>query len=528
MFQNREGDMTRFHLSRRDVLRSAAAAAAIAALGIDPSLVLGADEGVQKIRMNFDIQVLDPGYMVGSCETMIVYSCMPRLAVPVKEAGGTWGWRPSDYVENVNEDDATHISFTLKPGLMWSNDLGELTSADVKFSLERMLKSDWSSRWPTLDHVAVKDRYSGTIVLKAPFVATWLMGVASDSGTIVPRAAVEKMKDQKYTIPFPGQLGPYMMVDWTPKQKVVLKANPDWKGTKPYFQEVHMVDVENFKAAELALEVGELDVTAVPPDTAARYMKSPPPHSKLLNQPGPYYTWMGMNTQNPKLQDVRVRKAIQRAIDVESILLAGYAGVCPKAYGVVPIGDLGHRDKASYSFNPDEAKSLLKDAGISDLSLEIKALSGQAQRITACQIIQSNLGDVGITVNVTPVDSGQFWNLGQESKGDAWKTLELWIMHFNTTPDPADAIQWFRKNQIGIWNWERWSDPEFEALWDKGLVETDRTKRAAIYVRMQEIMENTGAYVWITFDPLFYAYKDNLRLGFNAMGDPLPWLIAMA
>jgi peptide/nickel transport system substrate-binding protein len=101
-------------------------------------------------------------------------------------------------------------------------------------------------------------------------------------------------------------------------------------------------------------------------------------------------------------------------------------------------------------------------------------------------------------------------------------------MHFNTTPDPADAIQWFRKNQIGIWNWERWSDPEFEALWDKGLVETDRTKRAAIYVRMQEIMENTGAYVWITFDPLFYAYKDNLRLGSNAMGDPLPWLIAMA
>jgi peptide/nickel transport system substrate-binding protein len=291
---------------------------------------------------------------------------------------------------------------------------------------------------------------------------------------------------------------------------------------------VHMVDVEDFKAAELGFEAGELDVTGVPPDTAARYMKSPPPHAKLLNQPGPFYTWMGMNTQNPKLQDIRVRKAIQRAIDTDSILQAGYAGVCPKAYGVVPIGALGHRDKSDYSFNPDEAKSLLKEAGVSGLSLEIKTLAGEVGRVAACQVIQSNLGDVGITVKVTPTDSGPFWNLGLESKGDAWKTLELWIMQYNATPDPADAIQWFRKNQIGIWNWERWSDSEFEALWAKGLVEIDRSKRAAIYVRMQEIMENTGAYVWITFDPLFYAYKDRLQLGFDPMGDPLPRLIEMA
>ena len=74
---------------------------------------------------------------------------------------------------------------------------------------------------------------------------------------------------------------------------------------------------------------------------------------------------------------------------------------------------------------------------------------------------------------------------------------------------------------IGIWNWERWSDPEFETLWAKGLEETDRTRRAAIYVRMQEIMENTGAYVWITFDPLFYAYKDTMQPGFEPAGDPL-------
>jgi len=195
---------------------------------------------------------------------------------------------------------------------------------------------------------------------------------------------------------------------------------------------------------------------------------------------------------------------------------------------VVPIGVLGHRDKSNYSFNPDEAKSLLKEAGVTDLNLEIKTIAGEVGRVAACQVIQSNLGDVGITVKVTPTDSGPFWNLGLEAKGDAWKTLELWIMQYQTTPDPADAIQWFQKSQIGVWNWERWSDPKFEDLWKQGLEETDRAKRAQIYVQMQDIMEDTGAYFWITFDPLFYAHKDSVVPGFDAGGDPLPELFTKA
>src|SRR5450432_1933032 len=57
--------MTKLSMSRRDVLRSAAAIATITALGIDPKLVLGAEDGILKLRMIGDIQVLDPGYMIG-------------------------------------------------------------------------------------------------------------------------------------------------------------------------------------------------------------------------------------------------------------------------------------------------------------------------------------------------------------------------------------------------------------------------------------------------------------------------------
>ena len=97
----------------------------------------------------------------------------------------------------------------------------------------------------------------------------------------------------------------------------------------------------------------------------------------------------------------------------------------------------------------------------------------------------------------------------------------MWWMRYRMSPDPSDGIQWFLKNQVGVWNWERWSDPEFEDLWIKGLAETDAAKRNEIYLRMQEIMEDTGAYVWITNDPLNYAHKEAVVPGFDTGGEVL-------
>jgi peptide/nickel transport system substrate-binding protein len=210
------------------------------------------------------------------------------------------------------------------------------------------------------------------------------------------------------------------------------------------------------------------------------------------------------------------------------VLQGAYGGIAPKAHGVVPVGILGHRDASKFSYNPDEARDLLKQAGAANLALEIKVLSGETAQVTAGQIIQANLNDIGLQTKVTPVDSGPYWNLGLESKGDAWKTLELYIMRFRCSPDPADALQWFKRDQVGVWNWERWTDKEFDKLWDEGLKETDTAKRAATYLRMQEIMEDTGAYAWITFDPWVYAASDKIVPGFDPGGEIRAELIKKA
>ncbi|MCH7788930.1 MAG: peptide ABC transporter substrate-binding protein, partial [Acidobacteria bacterium] len=118
-----------------------------------------------------------------------------------------------------------------------------------------------------------------------------------------------------------------------------------------------------------------------------------------------------------------------------------------------------------------------------------------------------------------PLDPGPFWDMGQESKGDTWKDLQLWIMRYGTSPDPYECFQWFRREQIGVWNWERWSDDEFEALYKEGLVSTDPARRNEIYLRMQEIMEDTGAYVWIDHEPEVFIHRNSVALDISPSGN---------
>jgi peptide/nickel transport system substrate-binding protein len=259
--------------------------------------------------------------------------------------------------------------------------------------------------------------------------------------------------------------------------------------------------ITQVKAAELAFEAGELDCTEVGADTLARYKADMPEGAAITVGGELQYMWLGMNTDHPKLSDIRVRRAIQHAVDVESILQGAYSGTTAQSYGIVCPGLIGRRTETTfYSHDPARARELLAEAGIAGLDLTLRTLNTQ-ERMLAAQIIQANLAGIGVNVRVLPLDSGPFWEMGQEAKGDTWQDLELWLMRFGTTPDPYEATQWFTSDQVGVWNWERWTSEEYDRLYEEGIAETDPQKRHDIYVRMQEIMEETGAYVWINHEP---------------------------
>ena len=362
-----------------------------------------------------------------------------------------------------------------------------------------------------LDHVEVKDPYNGTIVLKEPFAPLWTISLVRGSGSILSKKAME-LVGGKFTTEPPAGSGPYVLKEWQPKQKTILARNPDFYGPAPDFDEVHIYPIEDEKTAEIAFEAGELDYTEISLSSLPELKASPPAGVKIVERPAMSYVWLGMNVDNPALGDIRVRQAIQKAVDVDAVLEAAYFGVAERSTGIIAPGLPGHRDIAPPKRDVEGAQALLEEAGVSDLALSLDLLN-KTEYTSAAQVIQANLAEIGISVEIKPHDSGTFWTIGDESAGDAWKDLQLILNRFSMQPDPSFATAWFTPEQIGVWNWERFDSKEFGELHKKAIIETDPEKRDEMYVKMQDLMEASGAYVFLTHELNAAIYRDDIVPG---------------
>jgi peptide/nickel transport system substrate-binding protein len=327
----------------------------------------------------------------------------------------------------------------------------------------------------------------------------------------VSKAALEKVGGRFTTEP-PATAGPYMIKSWQPKQKLTLVRDPDWNGEPGGFEEIQIFPIEDEKAAEIAFEAGELDYTTISLSSLPELQANLPANARIDERPSMSYVWLGMNVDNPALADLRVRQAIQKAVDVDSVLEAAYFGVAERSTGIVAPGMPGHRDIMPPKRDVEGAQALLEQAGVSDLALTLDILN-KTERTSAAQVIQANLAEVGIDVTIQTHDSGTFWTLGDETAGDAWKDIQLHVQRFSMQPDPSFATAWFTPEQIGVWNWERFNSPEFGELHAKAIIETDPKKRDEMYVKMQDLMEASGAYVFLTHELNAAIYRDHVIPG---------------
>jgi peptide/nickel transport system substrate-binding protein len=471
------------------------------------------DRSVLRIRSYSDLQVLDPLNRLAQPEGDIMDAIFANLVKA--KPGATWDWQ-LDAAESIEQTDERHIDFTLRKGIQFTGGFGELTADDVKFSFERIAdpknESPYRDDWAVLDRVELKDDpYSGTIVLKEPFAPLWTISLVRGSGGIMSRKALEQVGG-KFTTEPPAMSGPYVLKDWQPKQKTILARNPDFFGPTPDFEEVQIFPIEDEKTAEIAFEAGELDYTTISLSSLPELKANPPAGVKIVERPAMSYVWLGMNVDNPALADIRVRQAIQKAVDVDAVLEAAYFGVAERATGIIAPGLPGHRDIAPPKRDVEGARALLDEAGVHELALSLDILN-KTERTAAAQVIQANLAEVGINVEIKPHDSGTFWTIGDEKAGATWKDLQLILNRFSMQPDPSFATAWFTPEQIGVWNWERFNSKEFGDLHRQAIIETDPKKRAPMYVRMQDLMEQSGAYVFLTHELNAAIYRDHIVPG---------------
>lgn len=504
-------------ISRRSLLASAGVFGA-ASLAY-PHVSLSADGTILRVRSYSDLQLLDPAFRLSAPEGDIMRAIYAGLVA--NKSGDQWDWKPYA-VDSIEQLDATTIAFTLRDKIGFTDGFGQMTAEDVKFSLERVadpaMESPYSGDWASLKEVEVKDTLSGLIHLNEPFAPLWNSTLPTPTCSILSKAAVEQLGGKIGTDPI-AQSGQYLLTEWVPKQRTVLRRNPDWAYEPGGFEEIRILPIEDPSTAELGFEAGDIDHTWTAVSSLQRLKESPPEGSVVLEKPSLAYVWLGINQDVAPFDNPNIRRAVQHAIDRETVVDAAYFGAAATSTGIIAPGLPGNRESVTYDYDPDRAREILEQEGATNLNVTLDILN-QSERLTAAQVIQANLADVGIQCEIKQNDSGTFWTLGSK-EGDYWNKLQLVLSRFSMEPDPSWATAWFVPEQIGIWNWERFNSAEFEQLHAEGMTELDPAKRDEIYRRMQDLMDESGCYVFLTHEVTGIIHRDNLEPGLRPNGEPL-------
>ncbi len=461
---------------------------------------------ILKARLSKDISNLDTANVTGKEEDTVDRAVMEGLF-----RYDITGKLVPQLAETYKvSDDGLTIDFTLRKGVKWQKGYGELTTDDVKFSFERFLVTDpkpaYADDWASLDHVEIVDQYTGKLIFKKPQATLWTVVLPMTSGLIVSKKFYTEAGPDKIKTEIVGT-GPYIFDSWTPKQQIVLKRNPDYWGIQPSFDEIDLIPMDDDKAAEVALQAGELDFSSISLTSVDKFQADNKFKVDLI--PSTAYSWIGMNVESPKLQDVNVRQAIRYSIDVPSILKAAYNNKAPRANALIPEGTLGYwKDAPVYDRDVAKAKDYLSKAGVTSLELTM-TYENTDEYSTWAQIVQQNLAETGIKVTLNPLDSSSFWAYGADGKD---KELELFAVGYSSVgPEPAWSTMWFTCDQVDLWNWMRWCNKDFDALHVKGIETIDSGVREQIYIQMQKLWDESVNSIMVTNVPQVYVTKQGFK-----------------
>ena len=471
---------------------------------------------ILRIRLYGDIQNLDPAFRISENDEVVSNAVMNGL---VRYCPNSYDLCNQLAEEFEQSEDGLEIRFKLKEGVMFHNGYGELTAEDVKYSYERFIdpdvNADYADDWATLDYVEVIDKYNGVIHLTEPYAPLWNSTMPVNSGNIVSKKFVEEVGLEGFATNIIGT-GPYMFQEWKPQEMVILTKNPDYFGPEPYWDEIHLIPIEDDKAGEVALEAGDIDFGLVSMAAIERFEDNP--DFKVWSKPSLRYSWVGMNVQHPKLEDPNVRWAVIYGIDVDSIIQAAYLGKVERECALIPPGLTGYwEDAPCHKRDVEKAKEYLEKANVDSLELRLDIQDTSEDRIWG-EIIQQNLADVGIDVEINPMDSSTFWTttFGEQ----AVENNELHIGGYSMQNDPAWATMWFTCDQIGVWNAYSWCDEDYDALHKQAMITLDSEKRDDLYIEMQQRWDQAAHSKFVTHGVRVYGYSPAIDPATTPNGKP--------
>jgi peptide/nickel transport system substrate-binding protein len=301
-------------------------------------------------------------------------------------------------------DDGLVWTFLLKKGVVFHNG-DKLTSKDVKATLDRIMdKATGSPKAKEFKSiVSIETPDDATVILKlAQPTSPLLASLASGWGAILPKGLIDAGHDFGTQ---PVGTGPYVLKKWIRDSRIVLQKNNDyWMKGIPKLEEIVMHIIPERAVSVQGLISGQVDVAYVI-DRDDLPMLEASPDVKIEKSLTALIMVMSMNCSNPVLKDIRVRQAINHAIDKQKVLDVAYGGGKPIGT-FMDYGNAYYKDFSGlYPYDPEKAKALLAEAGIDpDTTLDLFLPQNYELHVKAGEMYQDMLTKVGLKVKIKLVD----------------------------------------------------------------------------------------------------------------------------
>jgi peptide/nickel transport system substrate-binding protein len=469
----------------------AAPAAAASKPTSAPASVQGTRGGTLTIALSAEPVDMDPANSGGTptaAAEQLIYNTLVRNT-PEQTV------RPDLAASWTAEDDLW--TFKLRQGVKFQ-DGTPFNAAAVKYTFDRYLinsekvrrAGDWQ---PFLDSVTVMD--DSTVQFKTKGIdAFFLTRMGGEVGIVSPTAHAKLGKDY---LKAPIGTGPFKFKEWIPGVSFTAVRNDDYWGDKAFLDQVVMRSIPEAATRAIALETGEVQLaTPITPEQMSRLQTNP--SIKLASRATTLNLMFGLNNTKKPFDDVRVRQALNYAIDRDSIVKNVYSGLAEAMYGAIPKATLGYAPVEPYAYDPAKAKAMLAEAGLPNgFTASLTGTKGRYFKdFEFMQAVQQYLKAVGVTTNIEIVEWARYLELVRLPPSQT--PMEMWLDGFNG----ATAASLF----AGRWNCNGFAptNQNVHGFCDTAIDEQvaqagrtlDDTKRAEFLARAQQLISKDAPSIW--------------------------------
>ncbi len=442
------------------------------------------------------------------------------------ELAETWRW-----MENP-----LRLEVKLRKGVMFPEKKGvmaarELVADDVVFSFNHLANSPKKipNYFDHVNKVEATDRHTVLFSFKDYF-AEWdyRFGWGYYS-SILPKevvaAGATNWKNHNGS-------GPFMLTDFVSGNSNTYTKNPIYWDKEtiggqayklPFVDKLVYRIIKDEAAQHAALRTGKLDILESIRWSAVEELKKSAPQLKWSRWTNMSGTFLSMRVDTKPFTDVRVRRALNMAVNKQEIVKSYYGGNAelfgypqhPDYIGYYePLSAMPESIKELFAYNPDKAKKLLAEAGYPNgFSFKVQVCSCNPDHMDLLPLVAAYLEKVGVKVQLQPMEYGAFLSAMTSKK------LEAGYFMNNGHSNPTTTI---RKSFVTgqTWNPSQWADPAFDRKMNVVYGERDEGKRQALLKEMTREIVDKAPYIWLPTPYVYTAwwpwvknYNGELRAG---------------